>query len=218
MTTATATVLLCDAVDSPGHRSRLGRVEDDHRLLAHEQLLREVVASRSGRVLTRAGDGVMAVFAAASDGVAAAVAIQQSVQATTPEPGPRIGVAAGDVTWEGDDCFGLPVVVAARLESVCEPGGILVSAIVRHMAGDRTSADYTPIGALEFEGVPGPTEAYAVIWDQSTRAQMAGADGWRFPATLPLATRFPFVGRDAEQRELDALWSQAREGGRGGSY
>src|SRR5680860_1421126 len=90
--TAMATVLFTDIVGSTAHRSTMGEVEADRIFRAHEQQLRGIVGAHSGRVLKTAGDGIMAVFDAASDGVAAAVALQQGVQAETPELHIRVGI------------------------------------------------------------------------------------------------------------------------------
>ena len=85
------------------------------------------------------GDGVMATFSAAVDAVAAAVAIQQAVDAHNRRQRPerfevRVGISVGDVTFDGDDCFGLPVIEAQRLEAAADGGKILCAEIVRHLA------------------------------------------------------------------------------------
>ncbi|MGI8937376.1 MAG: helix-turn-helix transcriptional regulator [Iamia sp.] len=209
--TATATVLFTDLVDSTRHRTSLGEVEADRLLRAHEHQLRAIVASHAGRVLKTAGDGIMAVFDSASDGVASAVALQQGVHAETPDLHIRIGVAAGDVSWEADDCFGLPVVTAARLESAADPGEILVSAVVRLMAGDRAGVTYQSKPPLDLKGLTGPTEAFSVGWMPAAPTTV----GWSFPFTLSTAAARPFVGRDDEIATLRRCWSDSRGGGCG---
>ena len=205
------TVLFCDVVGSTDHRARLGEIEADRFFVATEQLLRDVVASRGGMVVKGGGDGIMATFTAASDATAAAIALHQQVASSSPEIQLRVGVAAGDVTWEGDDCFGMPVVIAARLESACEPGGILVSAIVRLLAGDRADADYEPVGPLDLKGVPGEIDAFSVSWARHIPEE----GGWTFPSALPLRSERPFVGRGTEVAELTQAWSMAAAGGYG---
>ena len=211
MTTATATVLFCDVVSSTEHRARLGEVEADRFFREIEQLLRDEVQRTNGRVLKGAGDGIMAVFTAASDGAAAAVALHQRVHASAPELQLRVGVAAGDVSWEGDDCFGMPVVVAARLESACEPGGILVSAIARHLAGDRADAEYEPFGTLDLKGVPQPVDVFSISWAMTMVEELA----WHFPTTLLREAEHPIVGREQEFRQMFAAWETAAAGDHG---
>jgi hypothetical protein len=73
---ATATVLFTDLVGSTELRARLGEGAADDLLRVHDRLLGEAVEAHAGRVVKGLGDGIMATFAAASDAVAAAAAIQ----------------------------------------------------------------------------------------------------------------------------------------------
>ncbi len=108
----------------------------------------------------------MASFAAASTAVHAAAAIQADVAEHGAGIVVRVGVAVGDVTREGDDYFGLPVVAAARLEAAAEGGQILVTESVRLLAGDRAGDRYEPRGQLKLKGIADPVVAYAVDWDR----------------------------------------------------
>src|SRR6476469_5661854 len=117
MPTATATVMFCDVEESTAARVEVGETAADQLFRDHLQVLTEGVVRSNGRVLKTAGDGLMATFSSASDAIAAAIDVHRRVQRRTPELQVRIGLAAGDVAFEGDDCFGLPVVTAARLES-----------------------------------------------------------------------------------------------------
>jgi class 3 adenylate cyclase len=74
-------------------------------------------------------------------------------------------VASGDVSWESGDCYGLPVVTAARLETAAEGGQILVTQVVRWLAGERSTATFEPLGPLELKGLPDPVEAFVVAWE-----------------------------------------------------
>jgi len=210
--TATATILFSDMEDSTAHRSRLGELAADRLFRAHERLLADTVTAHRGRVVKTAGDGVMAAFDASSDAVAAAVALQQRVTAATPELQIRIGVAAGDVSWEDGDCFGLPVVTAARLESIAEPGQILATSVVRLMAGDRAGDRYVPLGAMELKGLAVPVEVHQVSWDPP--GTQAATVEWRLPAALASRSAIDFVGRAEEMARLDAAWDTVRGGGR----
>lgn len=210
--TATATILFSDMVDSAAHRSRLGELAADHLFRAHEQLLADTVTAHRGRVVKTAGDGVMAAFDAASDAIAAAAALQQRVTASTPDLRIRIGVAAGDVSWEDGDCFGLPVVTAARLESAAEAGQILATAVVRLMASDRAGDRYVPLGAVELKGLPAPVDIYEVSWELPS--VHTASPQWRLPAALAAQPGIDFVGRSHELASLDAAWGMVSEGGR----
>jgi class 3 adenylate cyclase len=99
-----------------------------------------IVGRRNGRVLRRAGPRLMAAFTSATDALGAAVEMQRNGPPMPAGSGLRIGIAAGDVTYEDGDCFGPPVVVAARLEAAGEGGQIVVDQVVRWLAGDRSGA------------------------------------------------------------------------------
>src|SRR5438270_406261 len=101
----------------------LGEEEADELRRLHDGLLCDAVTADGGTVVKGLGDGIMATFAGAAEAVAAAVAIQQATDAhTRRHPSAplavRVGISAGDITWEADDCFGAPVVEAARLCAV----------------------------------------------------------------------------------------------------
>ena len=103
---------------------------------------------------------------------------------------PRIGIAAGDVTWEDDDCSGLPVVVAARLQDEAGDGEILVSHVVRLLAGDRLGERCEPVGAAGgWTASPVRPRRSRSAWDER-RAPDGGAGP---PPPLPLAWRTPAV-------------------------
>ena len=98
-----------------------------------EQAIDPLLAEHKGRIVKLMGDGAIVEFASVVDAVACAVAVQKAVadrQAKTPPDRRivfRIGVNLGDVVVEGDDLMGDGVNIAARLEQLCEPGGVLVS-------------------------------------------------------------------------------------------
>src|SRR5262247_1535203 len=97
------------------------------------QVLEPLVAKHQGRVFKVTGDGVLVEFASAVNAVQCAVELQKkfaAANADLPEDRHivlRIGVNLGDVMVEGSDLYGDGVNIAARLETMAEPGGILVS-------------------------------------------------------------------------------------------
>ena len=142
--TGTATIVFTDMVGSTALRSRLGEQAADDLRREHDAMLGAVVDAHRGRVVKGAGDGIVASFDAASDAVAATVVMQQTVHALARRTrlglSLRVGISAGDVSWEDGDCFGLPVVEAARLESVADPGQILCAEIVHHLCQGPTGS------------------------------------------------------------------------------
>jgi class 3 adenylate cyclase len=186
----TATVLFCDLVGSTAQRTSLGDDAADRLAIVLDRVLRSVVSSWRGEVVKSTGDGLMAVFDAASDALSAAVAIQQQTDArnrTAPASEHlvlRIGLSAGDVQYVANDCHGTPVVEAARLEAAADSGAIYVSELVRLLAGTRGGHDFEAVGALELKGLPEPVRTFRVPWSPLPSPVPADA----IPAT-ELATR-----------------------------
>ena len=205
--TGTATIVMTDLAGSTALRSQLGEEAADALRREHDAALTDVVVAHRGRVVKGAGDGILAAFDSASDAVAASVAMQQAVH----ELGRRrrlalkirVGISAGDVSWENGDCFGLPVVEAARLEGAAEPGHILAAEIVRVLARGRAGAEYRSVGELVLKGLDEPVSACEILW---APVETTPADP---------ATSTPWVGRTAELGVLTAAWEAARSGAGG---
>ena len=125
------------AADVVGYSSLMERDEDRTltRLKAHrKELIEPLIAEYQGRIVKLMGDGILAEFASVVDAVRCAVRIQQTMaerERNVPEAERlrfRIGINLGDVIREPDgDLYGDGVNVAARLEQLAEPGGVLVS-------------------------------------------------------------------------------------------
>lgn len=205
--TSTATLLFTDLVDSTPHRARIGEDNADRLFREVEQMKRAQVAAHDGEVLKTAGDGIMAVFDAASDAVSAAVDIQRQLLRRFPQLAARVGVAAGDVNWSDGDCSGLPVVTAARLEAAAEPGEILVTSVVQLMAGDRADARYEPVGPRTLKGLPAAVDTVSVEWEA------IAPEARRLPPALASAARQVFVGRREEHDALLERWRTASPDG-----
>ena len=206
MATATATVLFTDVEASTELRARIGEAAADRLFRDLERRLSGIVEKRRGRVVKTAGDGVMAAFESASDAVTAAIDMQRAVHRRDEGLRLRIGIASGDVSWESGDCFGLPVVTAARLESAAQGGQILVTQVVRWLAGERSTATFDPIGAIDLKGLPEAVEAFRVVWEQAP-AEEAAAREVPLPGAFANPARVALVGREAETAELAEAWA-----------
>jgi len=209
---ATATVLFTDLVGSTELRGRLGEEAADELRRRHDQLLAQAVEANNGRVVKGLGDGIMATFAGAADAVASAMAIQQGIDrlnrtGKTPVPvAVRVGLSAGDVAFEDDDVHGTPVIEASRLCAAAVGNEILVSEIVRLLAG-LADDDVADRGRLELKGLQKPVPAWEVGW------QPAAVSSVPMPGLLTEVGRI-FVGRDAELDRLGQLWKEAAAGER----
>ena len=224
----TATVLFADLAGSTAQRVTLGDDAGDELNAACNQLLRDSIATHDGRVVKDTGDGVMAVFSAASDAVGAAVAIHQAAYRhnhdvdAAHELSIRIGCSAGDVQLVGGDCRGIPVVEAARLEADATPGEIWVSDLVRSLVGSRGTSSFESLGELELKGLAAPVTAHRVPWEPLTevpasQAEPVGAsapDAWGVPLPRRLEPARVFVGREREQAVLEGALTAVRGEGR----
>ncbi len=123
-----AAILMADVV---GYSRLMGRDEDDtiERLKAYRHVFADLVGQSRGRIVNAPGDSILAEFASVQDAVTAAVEIQRELaerNAALPDDRRmlfRIGINLGDVVVEEDASYGDGVNVAARLESLAEPGG-----------------------------------------------------------------------------------------------
>src|SRR4051812_28949060 len=102
-------------------------------LTAHRQIMDRLIAEHGGRIANTAGDSVLAEFPSVVDAVQCSMAAQEALAKAnqeTPEERRvrfRIGVHVGDVMVQGGDLLGDGINIAARLESLAEPGGICIS-------------------------------------------------------------------------------------------
>jgi class 3 adenylate cyclase len=207
---STAIVLFTDLVGSTELRSQLGEAAAEDLRRQHDALVTGAVAGSGGTVVKNLGDGFMATFGGASDAVAAAIAIQQAIARHNRVGGipiqVRVGVSAGDVVFEDEDCFGTPVVEAARLCAAAQGGQILASEIVRWMAHAGEEA-FTPVGSLELKGLSRPLPTVQVDWAPAAQSPVP------LPTFLTDIGRI-FVGRDGELDRLGQLWKEAAAGER----
>src|SRR5262245_31108972 len=159
------------AADVVGY-SRLMEADEADTMAAlkmrRKQVLEPLVARHKGRVFKVAGDGVMVEFASAVNAVQCAVDLQQGMAAANDgQPDDRhivlrIGVNLGDVMVEGSDLYGDGVNVAARLEALAEPGGVLVSGTAYDHVGTKVKVGFDDIGAQILKNIAHPVRAYRV--------------------------------------------------------
>jgi adenylate cyclase len=124
-----------------------------NKLKAHRrELVDPAIAGHRGRIVKTTGDGLLVEFASVVDAVACAVAIQRGmVSRNAKEPEDkrivfRIGINVGDIIIDGDDIFGDGVNIAARLESLCEPGGLCISRGANEQIRDKLALSFADLG------------------------------------------------------------------------
>jgi adenylate cyclase len=127
-----------------------------------------LITAHGGRIVGTAGDSLLADFSSVVDALNCAVEMQRASRAINDPLPPerrlelRIGVNLGDVIVDGDDIFGDGVNIAARLESLAQPGTVCISQTVYDQVRNKLDLDYRPLGSHRVKNITEPVRAYAV--------------------------------------------------------
>jgi adenylate cyclase len=174
-----------------------------------------LVERHDGRTINTWGDAVIAEFSSVVEAVQCAIEVQRELGARNrdlPEAEQmwfRIGINLGDVMVENDDLYGEGVNIAARLQELAEPGGILISGTVYELVRNKLSVGFEHLGQQAVKNVTEPVISYRILLDGEARpavspaeprpaATIAARDGlaarlwWRFRA-LPRLVRAALV-------------------------
>ncbi len=198
------------AADVAGYSRLMERDEED----THERLqallrdvVRPVVGIHRGRIFKTAGDGFLTEFASAIEAVRCAVDLQRATAERNKDVAQdrrlvfRMGINLGDVLADQEDMFGDGVNVAARLEAMAEPGGVLISHSVHEHVNRKLPMHFVDQGECLLKNIARPIRVFRVDWGptrgredgepdaEPTLPQMASI------AVLPFAT----LSNDAEQ-------------------
>jgi class 3 adenylate cyclase/CheY-like chemotaxis protein len=170
-TTRTITALFTDIVGSTELMARLGPREAEAVRVRHFASIRGALSVHRGQEVKTLGDGFMAIFDSAADGLACAVTMQRAVARDNRGRaenalGMRVGLSSGEAAHESGDYFGMPVVEASRLCEIAAAGQILASGIVRLLVGSSGLHRLIPLGAVELKGITGPVDTCEVDWDR----------------------------------------------------
>ncbi len=159
------------AADVVGY-SRLMEADDAGTLAAlqarRREILQPLVAKHRGRIVKVMGDGVLVEFASAVNAVQCAIELQGAMEAANAgvledrRVVLRVGVNLGDVMAEGADLYGDGVNIAARLEGLAEPGGVLVSSKVRNEVATKLDIGFEDLGEQSLKNIAEPVHIYRV--------------------------------------------------------
>jgi class 3 adenylate cyclase len=160
--------------DEAGTLDRLRRYRRD--------LIDPGLEKHRGRMIKTMGDGVLMEFASVVDAVNFAVEFQHgiaslSLESDAPEMLYRIGINLGDVMIEEGDVFGDGVNVAARLEPLAEPGGVLVSAAVVDQVRELDGARFEEMGERRLKNIKREVRVYRVVGTLLDLKRLCGAPG-----------------------------------------
>jgi hypothetical protein len=165
------------AVDEAGTHARLKALRRD--------FIEPAIAARHGRVVKLMGDGALVEFASVVDAVQCAALIQRGMAERNADASDdqriqfRIGVNLGDVIIEGDDIYGDGVNIAARLEGLADPGGIVISGTAFDQAKNKAEAGFRFLGRQQVKSIPEPVRAYQVLLDPAAAGTIVGEESGR---------------------------------------
>jgi adenylate cyclase len=138
------------------------------RLNRHRAIMAELFQRHDGRQVNTWGDMVIAEFSSPVEAVRCAVEVQDAVNAENrdlPEVRRmlfRVGINLGDVMLDGGDLYGDGVNVAARLQSLAEPGGVMVSGTVHELTRKQLAVAFDYAGQQQVKSIAEPVEAWRV--------------------------------------------------------
>ena len=144
-------------------------------LRRYKTAMAKLVERHEGRIVNTWGDAIIAEFASVVEAVQCAVETQQELSAENdalPDAQKmrfRIGINLGDVMVEGDDVYGDGVNIAARLQQLAEPGGILISGPVYDQVHNKLSISFDPLGPQQVKNVSNPVVGYRIIAGDGAR-------------------------------------------------
>ncbi len=164
-------------------------------LESYKQAFFDLIKQHRGRVVDSPGDNLLAEFASVVDAVQCAVAVQKEFHAHNAELPEnrrmlfRIGVNIGDVIEEGERIYGDGVNIAARLESIADPGGICVSKTAFDHIESKLPLGYEFLGEQTVKNIAKPVGAYKVLMESriTTKPGLPDVQKSRTPKTLKIA-------------------------------
>ena len=127
----------------------------------HRSILLALHEKYGGEVLQFFGDGTLSIFPSSVNAVECAVEMQLEYK-KEPEVPVRIGIHVGDISYDGTDAFGDGLNVAARIEPICEPGGVFVSERVFEDIRNHAWLQAINVGKYQLKNISGDTPLYAI--------------------------------------------------------
>ena len=204
------------AVDVVGYSRLMGEDEAGtaQAVREHREAARPIVAGCGGRIVKTMGDGLLLEFPSVVAAVECAIAIQKLMAERNADAHEskrivyRIGVNLGDVLIEGDDILGDGVNIAARLEGICEPGGVLISGTAFDHVHGKIEATFVDLGEKDLKNIARPVRAFRAMLDGAAASTDSSAS-WKpasgaapLPRDIPSIAVLPFedMSGDADQQ------------------
>jgi adenylate cyclase len=174
------------------------------------ELIDPAIANCKGRIVKTTGDGILVEFQSVTEALRCAVDFQERMARRNRDMSAsrallyRIGINLGDVIVEEGDIFGDGVNVAARLESIAEPGGICISGAVYDQVGDRLPIVYEDLGEQQIKNISRAIRVYKVLLNGQTSAPTKVATEHASPMVSvrnPSIAVLPFVNMSGDPEQ-----------------
>jgi class 3 adenylate cyclase len=156
-------IMMTDIVDSVGLTARIGQDRAVERFSAHDEVVKEAIGGRHGRIVKHTGDGFLAAFDHVDDALWAADDIQAGLAKVDDELRVRIGINPGNPVERSGDLFGLAVQIAARLCDQAGAGQTLMSGVTMELCQDPSLKERCrDAGRVPIKGLPSAIHAYVL--------------------------------------------------------
>ena len=197
------------SADVEGYSRLMGNDEAStiHTLTAYKEAMTALIKQNWGRVVDAPGDNLLAEFPSVVDAVQCAVEIQRDLAERNVELSQerkmvfRIGVNLGDVVEENNRIYGDGVNIAARLESICEGGGVCISGTALEHIENKLDLGFEELGDHEVKNITKPLRVYRVKLDVPKPSLEAGmSDNLPLPDKPSIAV-LPFTNMSGDQEQ-----------------
>ncbi len=179
-------------------------------LQAHRALIDSLIQQYRGRVVGSAGDSVLAEFFSVVDAVRCAVEIQNELKSRNNQFSLdrqmqfRIGINLGDVMVDGEQIYGDGVNIAARLESLADPGGVCIAGAVYDQVKSKLALIYDDLGAQQVKNIAEPVRVYRVRLEEAERQNVKIEGRWN--RKVRLVHQVVMTGLMLAAAALIAVW------------
>ena len=176
-------------------------------LKKYKQIIFDLIERHNGRLVDSPGDNVLAEFVSVVDAVRCSVQIQEDLKENNEGLPPnrkmefRIGINVGDVIQDGDRIYGDGVNVAARIESLADPGGICLSRTAYDQVRKKLKHEYEYLGEYEVKNIDEPVRIYRIQMEPETNTTIVKEKKASALSDKPSIVVLPFVNisNDPEQ-------------------